>query len=593
MIFGPFLCPIIIHITGTILSDKQSMELTQAQLNSIQSLTVSTGKIKADNLAVGQQIVAKVAAINSESGEISLKINDTVVTLKARLPVNVGQTLQLTITQSGAGKVVLQLPQTLLDAITSQKALREALPKQQPLTDTLIQLKSILSTKSPIALPDKITQLARNIVNHLPTPAQLSTASGVKQAIVQSGVFLESKLATLVKSDTTVSTQHAGKSPVNNISHDIKSMLMNLKQVLVKEKTTNNTPALADNKTPTSNNATSSSTVQASQLKTIASVIKQTNSQEAVKLSQQNIQQAAVKIDAQTTAKPQAPASGNIAQDIEGLKYKKIIDTRNVQAVIENISSNQANTTNNSKQLSDKQIQQILNNLIRPGAIVQRPVVGKPTSGLTPLLPMVDSKLPQQGIQPVQHYTGKPKAFSGNDINIAAIKSQHVSEATAPRMNNLVDLIETLIKQVDSAISRTQIHQLSATHDPEGGKLAMSMEIPVNDDDNLHLVQLHIEKEPNSENETETVVTVNLAIDLDKTGPVYARITLINEMTSVVFWAEREDAFQMVEQSMDILQGKLEKSGLKSDKLSCHHGQPPQNRFVKMDENSGLLDVRV
>ncbi|HFD33364.1 MAG TPA: hypothetical protein ENJ28_11740, partial [Gammaproteobacteria bacterium] len=104
------------------------MELSQAQLNNLQVLTISSGKIKTDNLVAGQQLTATVAAVNSETGEITLNINNTQVTVKTLLQLTVGQSLQLTVAQSSLNKVTLQLPQSLIDALTQQNALREALP---------------------------------------------------------------------------------------------------------------------------------------------------------------------------------------------------------------------------------------------------------------------------------------------------------------------------------------------------------------------------------------------------------------------------------------------------------------------------------
>ena len=569
------------------------MELTQAQLNSLQALTVSSGKIKTDNLAVGQQISAKIVAVDPKTGEVSLKLNDAVVaakmaSTKALLQLAAGQTVQLTVAQTNANKVVLQLPTTLLDAVTQQKALREALPKQQPVTDAIIQLKALIkqtgTTESPRQLPESIAQFAKKLVSQLPTPTQLSTPAGVKQAIKQSGVFLENKFSNILQGNTKTS-----------LEGDIKGLLLGLKSTLLKEKNAlPSQPATSGNKTPLTEIKAGINPANntARQIQSNAPLLKLLNSNSIQSLSPTNI-----------TSTPFAKATNeNLAQNLpaelsEQVKYKKILDIRSIESSITEAIKNTGNNLPTDKQLTDKQIQQILSNLLgqrkSPNNSISNSTANRDTPTLPPLPNAQVASKPTSTIPtPMMHYATKETITARNEIAMAAIKSQHVSEASTPRINNLVDLIETLIKQVDSAISRTQVHQLNAMHDQESGKLAFSMEIPVNDDDDLHLIQLEIEKEQNKENETETVVTVNLAIDLNSIGPVYARITLINDNTSIVLWAERDSTFSLVQESVDVLQTKLVASGLKPDGIACHHGQPPQSRFVKAQDIAGLVDER-
>jgi len=586
------------------------MELTQAQLNSLQSLTVNSAKIKADNLPVGQQILVKVAAVDPQSGEVTLKINDTLVTAKTSLQLSAGQTLQLIVTQSTANKVTLQLPPTLVDAVTQQqaqqKALREALPKQQPITDAIIQLKALIKPGSATQLPASIIQFAQKFVSRLPTPNQLSSPAGVKQAIQQSGVFLENKLSNLL----------SGTSK-NEIGGDVKALFLGLKATLLREnKLVENKLVenkLVENKLSEKNqqiqnlkpetkpstllNATST---RSSQVQTNAALIKILGNNPLQTLSPKNLASNALVRPA-----PLAPVTtkSGTATD-EELQYKKIVDNRALEASIAAVLKNTENTLPTNKQLTDKQIQQLLSNLFSqqkgPTNTHSQNPLTKPTLGAAsppplPLLNTAADKTTGVIFKSAQQYASLNTAVAANEITMTAIKSQNVHEARTPRINNLIDLIETLIKQVDSAISRTQVHQLNTLQDQETGKLSMSMEIPVNDDDHLHLVRLDIEKQA-SKNETETVFTVNLAIDLNEIGPVYARITLVNDSTSVVLWSERDSTFQLVQQSINTLHTKLEDSGLKSDNIACHHGQPPQNQRSRTDNDNdllnGLVDVR-
>jgi len=588
-----------------------TMELSQAQLNNLQTLTVSSSKIKADNLVVGQQLQAKVSTVDPQSGEINLKLNNTVINAKVDaakilMQLSAGQNLQLTVAQTNANKIVLQLPSTLLDAAIQQKMLREALPKQQPITDTLIQLKALTQTTSSAQVPTNLILFAKKFISKLPTPEQLSTANGVKQAIKKSGIFLENTLSQAISRATKAS-----------VDGDIKALLLGLKSTLLKEKETlpNQATNRSNNQTitqpatqpvvrPTTQKNTLLASALASQLKTESNPGKQNQiNSSAQKLSTEALSSTLANKNILSPSKPTASnqtmaSTAGLTTDsvtnLEKLKYSKIMDIRSNESIISNAIKNTSNPVNTDKLLSDKQIQQVLNNLLGQKKSIQNTFRPTQATGLNP--PPVNAQIAPSpnpvGLKSIQGYTGEQNLGTTNEIAMAAIKSQHVSEATAPRINNLVDLIETLIKQVDSAISRTQVHQLNALQDQDQNKLALSLEIPINDDDDLHLVQLEIEKEQNKENETETVVTVNLAIDLNAIGPVYAKITLVNDKTSVVLWAERDATFKLVQESVDVLQLTLKSAGLTPDGIACHHGQPPQSRFVKADINNGLVDER-
>ncbi len=580
------------------------MELTQTQLNTLQSLTVSASKIKTDSLAVGQQLQVKVAAVDPQSGEVTLKINDTLVTTKLDaakllLQLSAGQNLQLTVTQTNANKVVLQLPSSLFDAITQQKALREALPKQQPIVDTLIQLKALLKPTSSTQLPTNILAFAKNFIAKLPTPEQLGTAAGIKQAIKQSGIFLENKLAQIV----------SGK-PSSIIDGDIKALLLGLKSTLLTEKNNLTPPPSNDTKISLASNSASSSALKSPlsentnpllkaeliqnknpQLKLAPIINNDIKNIVSLKFLNSGALSSALPKDTSILTKSMTPTltTNNIANITLKALEAKVLEIKISEALLNagNIE-NSRSVLNPDKQLTDKQIQQILNNLLGHRKTTSDSSLPTRTGGLSPLSAAATPTT--SGFNSVQQYTGKEIVNPQNEIALSAIKSQNVSEVSAPRLNSLVDIIEALIKQVDSAISRTQVHQLNTLQDQETNKLTLRLEIPVNDNDDLHLIQLEIEKEQNKKKPTETIVTVTLALDLNNIGPVYARITLIKDKTNVVIWAERDDTFKLVEKSVDKLHTKLENAGLKSDGIACHHGLPPQNRFVKTENNNGLVD---
>ncbi|MBL1277731.1 MAG: flagellar hook-length control protein FliK [Ectothiorhodospiraceae bacterium] len=183
-------------------------------------------------LQVGQQLLARIPSSSiphtsipsiSVSPQIQTILefagNRVSVQLSQALPGNIGQQLKLEVVTPGALAALKMLtPSGRSDSIAL--ALRATLPQQQPLPSLLANLawvatnvtasKSHLSAAGaagltttgasvnsplPLPLPQTVVALTRSIIEQLPTSASLRTSDGVKQAIAQSGLFLESRLA--------------------------------------------------------------------------------------------------------------------------------------------------------------------------------------------------------------------------------------------------------------------------------------------------------------------------------------------------------------------------------------------------------------
>ncbi len=111
-----------------------------------------------------------------------------------------GSRLLLRFVDSGRARVesVIENPR-LPSAQTqapAQQALREALPRQQPLAEAFTDMSRLLQTAP---LPEEVKRGMERMLSTLPTPAQLSTGPGLRAAIAASGTFLESRLQ---RSDT-------------------------------------------------------------------------------------------------------------------------------------------------------------------------------------------------------------------------------------------------------------------------------------------------------------------------------------------------------------------------------------------------------
>ena len=70
------------------------MELTPTQLANLQAISFTSSKARMEPLNVGQQLVAKVIAVNS-NGEVTLNINNSILNAKTSLVLKEGQLLQI------------------------------------------------------------------------------------------------------------------------------------------------------------------------------------------------------------------------------------------------------------------------------------------------------------------------------------------------------------------------------------------------------------------------------------------------------------------------------------------------------------------
>lgn len=138
-----------------------------------------------------------------------------------------GHPLQLEVVDGGPPLQVRLLRQSdVMTGTPKENALRQFLPKQQELSSLVNQLANL--GKNQAALPADIQQLARNLLESLPDKNTLADAQGLKQAIRDSGLFLESKLAQLAQTDAQIGGDAIDPTLIN----DLKAKLLVLADAL-------------------------------------------------------------------------------------------------------------------------------------------------------------------------------------------------------------------------------------------------------------------------------------------------------------------------------------------------------------------------
>jgi len=122
-------------------------------------------------------------------------------TLTANASANLkpGQRLELEVVRLGATpelRIVAQGSGAVEPESTVQQALRQFLPKQEPLAEAVQDLRLLVAqARQTSALPKPVKQALENLLASIPKKSELTTPEGVKAGLRNSGVFLEAKLA--------------------------------------------------------------------------------------------------------------------------------------------------------------------------------------------------------------------------------------------------------------------------------------------------------------------------------------------------------------------------------------------------------------
>lgn len=225
------------------------------------SLLPQPGLIR--QLTPGQQLMARLQIpLEQQPTRAILEWagNRVAVQLSQALPTTLTQPLKLEVLQPGtiAALKILTPANTASDSIP--QALRAILPRQAPLPPLLANLALIAGAgrdsvlpngpRSAPALPPTVVELSRAIVERLPQPATLGTADGVRQAVAQSGLFLEARLAQALQQ--SAQQQNLAPLAAAAIPVDFKGGLLGLLVTLLGLiKSSPATPASATPPTPT------------------------------------------------------------------------------------------------------------------------------------------------------------------------------------------------------------------------------------------------------------------------------------------------------------------------------------------------------
>lgn len=188
-------------------------------------------------LQPGQTLLAKVENLLANNNEVVLRIGNQSIRANSPIPLNVGQAISLLVEESNNGLILRIAQQTNQTDVIAQ-ALRTVLPKQQAIADVVKLLVQNLATnkefsvvKTDVATPNSapntnsaptinsLRSTIQSFISNLPNIKTLSQADGLRQAIQNSGVNLESHLRQSIIT---------GKPPQTN--NDIKANFLRIAQ---------------------------------------------------------------------------------------------------------------------------------------------------------------------------------------------------------------------------------------------------------------------------------------------------------------------------------------------------------------------------
>lgn len=205
---------------------------------SIAVATPTRGDTTLATWRVGQVLAATVVS-SPQPGRAELRIGNLQVAAQTgNLQLTPGQALRLEVASLKEVPVLKLLG--VLQQNPVNQAVRDALPRQQPLAPLLGMLARIGAGGQ---LPPEIARLAQELMARLPNPASVGNPTGLRQALRDSGLFLEAKLARAAPPQTAAAP---GGNPASakaaELSGDLKANLLRLVQAL-RNNAANSAPA--------------------------------------------------------------------------------------------------------------------------------------------------------------------------------------------------------------------------------------------------------------------------------------------------------------------------------------------------------------
>ncbi len=220
------------------------MEIKGPNINSYPTQHPTLNK-DTKQLQTGQILKAVVVKLNSEKVLFELIEPKLSITLEASANSSLkqGQMLSLQVIKMGPPMSlnVLEGGNTLIKSNnTLNAALRVVIPKQTSMSQLLSNLHylSIPNLKLNETFPQEILDMSRVAFQRLPSIGDIKSASGIKDALISSGVFLEQQLKNVILNNSNT-IKNDTRTSLLRLAASIRSLLSESTAVTDKASTVN------------------------------------------------------------------------------------------------------------------------------------------------------------------------------------------------------------------------------------------------------------------------------------------------------------------------------------------------------------------
>jgi len=530
-------------------------------LNSINS-TVATAS-SPRSWAVGAILSATVTGPTVDQ-LLPLRIGGLDATAQSGLTLQAGTRLQLEVI-SNSPTITLRVLSATSNAQNSpvSAAMRLALPRQAGLPPLLANL-NWLASQNPQQLPAAMRELAvssQQLLTQLSNPADLAKPSGLQKAVIDSGIFLESKLTS--QNGTNLS-----------FKGDLKAGFLRLQQLADTHsaRLSQNSVASSGNKQPI--------------LQSLPNVLwLATQPQQQIPQKLQPLAQLASLLLGHLSNPQLSVTNRSVAIEsslyleskLQSLGHKNLQSSTNLEPILAKLRS-VIRLLNTSGSNTPSTLQPSVSNTSHGGEYSS---VSTNSGTLQTVPGTTKSPLPNNSA-PAPPQRG------------AAVHAQPVAAADLPMIANIGSQINHLRKQLEGALSRIQLHQLaSLPAATDSTDRAWVLELPVRYNDDTQLMHISIDTDESGSNNNgsmQSTWTANLAFDLPDLGAVHARISLHGEQLSTIFWAPSATTAARFQSALPALNDRLATVGFKAPRVQALHGKPPRDISPQADSDQRLVD---
>ncbi|MDH4274224.1 MAG: flagellar hook-length control protein FliK [Gammaproteobacteria bacterium] len=531
-------------------------------------------------------VIARVVeAIDPQT--VVLEIANKLLQVKTEVPLIAGQQLILRVVSSDTQMLLQVVSETnaqVTEGLQINQALRNALPQQQSLTKLVQEILQILTphaAQQPSPHAQAVSVISQQFSQHALPAQQLTTARGVQDAVKNSGMFLEHRLALAL-------TANPAESPSHIAQYDLKAALLRLVQQLQ-----SSTPAARsqpENATPAAVATTPSGITQSLPLPTATT-------------------------PPTLSPSPSAPASGapvvTTPPSNSGALSPLPHNTATTPAQHEQLPNIKIVITGpeNSTPASPPTLASDARGVPEADAPPPRSTVTPqvptpaanpqaPTPALRTLIPPVEpSMAPVRTpsatvVAPNDAVTDTPPTATSMDVTAEASRAaERTPKHTAVSTEDLQ--FATLTKTAEGTLARQQVHQLAALDAQHQQQTMWTLEMPVSLNQQIHTLRMRIEEENTRRDHTgRAPYNVTLAMDFEPLGPLSARITLLDKQVSVVFFAERQTTLAKALEELAQLREALANNGLSVQHLQCVAGVAPTLIDPPLPLGKSILDIK-